>query len=98
MYIIFKSLLYIYIYIKYLVAYYLSIYFVAVCIKSKIETLHSYNLIWAVCHLFPQRWRTFTYSVSGNHWQGEPRDLLRTTSARKFSSCFWNLLQDAYFL
>ena len=22
------------------------------------RTLHSYNLIWAVCHLFPQRWRT----------------------------------------
>ena len=25
------------------------------------RTLHSYNLIWAVCHLFPQqRWRTHT--------------------------------------
>ena len=22
------------------------------------RTLHSYNLIWAVCHLFPQRWWT----------------------------------------
>ena len=22
------------------------------------RTLHSYNLIWAVCHLFPQRWQT----------------------------------------
>ena len=49
------------------------------------RTLHSYNLIWVVCHLFPrQRWRTLTYSVSGNHWPGEPRDLLKTTSARKF--------------
>ena len=53
------------------------------------RTLHSYNLIWAVCHLFPQqRWRTHTYSVSGNHWPGEPRDLLRTTSARKYRPAF----------
>ena len=50
------------------------------------RTLHSYNLIWAVCHLFPQqRWRTHIYSVSGNHWPGEPRDL---TSARKFRPAF----------
>ena len=53
------------------------------------RTLHFYNLIWAVCHLFPQqRWRTFTYSVSGNHWPGEPRDLRKTTSARKFRPAF----------
>ena len=46
------------------------------------RTLHSYNLIWAVCHLFPQqRWQTHTYSVSGNHWPGELRDLLKPTSA-----------------
>ena len=49
------------------------------------RTFHSYNLIWAVCHLFPQqRWRTHTYSVSGNHWPGEQRDMHKTTSARKF--------------
>ena len=53
------------------------------------RTLHSYNLIWAVYHVFPrQRWRTHTYSVSGNHWPGEPRDLLKTTSARKFRPAF----------
>ena len=53
------------------------------------RTLHSYNLIWAVCHLFPQqRWRTLTYSVSGNHWLGEPHDLRKTTSARKFRPAF----------
>ena len=53
------------------------------------RTLHSYNLIWAVCHLFPQqRWQTHTYSVSGNHWPGEPRDLRKTTSARKFRPAF----------
>ena len=46
-----------------------------------------YKLFWAVCHLFPQRWRTLTYSVSGNHWPGEPRDMFKTTSARKFKSC-----------
>ena len=51
------------------------------------RTLHSYKLFWAVCHLFPQRWRTLTYSVSGNHWPGEPRDMSKTTSARKFKSC-----------
>ena len=51
------------------------------------RTLHSYKLLWAVCHLFPQRWRTLTYSVSGNHWPGGPRDMLKTTSARKFKSC-----------
>ena len=29
------------------------------------RTLHSYNLIWAVCHLFPQqRWRTHTNNQS----------------------------------
>ena len=53
------------------------------------RTLHSYNLIWAVCHLFlRQRWWTLTYSVSGNHWPGEPRDQLKTTSARKFRPAF----------
>ena len=51
------------------------------------RTLLSNKLFWAVCHLFPQRWRTLTYSVSGNHWPGGPRDMLKTTSARKFSSC-----------
>ena len=62
------------------------------------RTLHFYNLIWAVCHLFPQqRWRTHTHSVKGNHWPGEPRDLRKTMSARKFSSCVWSHLQDAYF-
>ena len=45
------------------------------------------KLFWVVCHLFPQRWRTLTYSVSGNHWPGGPRDILKTTSARKFKSC-----------
>ena len=50
------------------------------------RTLHSYKLFWAVCHLFPQRWRTLTYSVSGNHWPGGPRDLFKTKSARKFKS------------
>ena len=53
------------------------------------RTLHSYNLIWAVCHLFPrQRWWTHTYSVSGNHWPEEPRDLRKTTSAPKFRPAF----------
>ena len=42
------------------------------------------KLFWAVCHLFPQRWRTLTYSVWGNHWSGGQRDMLKTTSARKF--------------
>ena len=51
------------------------------------RTLHSYKLFWAVCHLFPQRWRTHTYSVSGNHWPGGPRDMFKTRSARKFKSC-----------
>ena len=53
------------------------------------RTLHSYKLFWAVCHLFPQRWRTLTYSVSGNHWPGGPRDMFKTTSARKFKSCIF---------
>ena len=53
------------------------------------RTLHSCNLTWAVCHLFPRkRWRTHTYSVSGNHWPGEPRDLRKATSARKFRPAF----------
>ena len=51
------------------------------------RTLHSYKLFWAVCHLFPQRWWMLTYSVSGNHWPGGPRDMFKTTSARKFKSC-----------
>ena len=41
------------------------------------RTLHSDKLFWAVCHLFPQRWRTLTYSVTGNHWPGGPRDTLK---------------------
>ena len=57
--------------------------------RSSYRTLHSYNLIWAVCHLFPQqRWRTHTYSVSGNHWPGELRDLRKTTSVHKFRPAF----------
>ena len=51
------------------------------------RTLHSYKLFWAVCYLFPQRWRTLTYSVSGNHWPGGPRDMFKTRSARKFKPC-----------
>ena len=55
------------------------------------RTLHCYNLIWAVCHLFPQqRWWTHTYSVTGNHWPGEQRDMLKTTS------CIWSHLQDTF--
>ena len=57
--------------------------------KAVYRTLHSYNLIWVVCHLFPQqRWRTHTYSVSGNHWPGEPRDLRKTMSVHKFRPAF----------
>ena len=57
--------------------------------KCGYRTLHSYNLIWAVCHLFPQqRWRMLTYSVSENHWPGEPCDLLKITSTRKFRPAF----------
>ena len=29
------------------------------------------------------------YSISGNHWPGEPRDLLKTTSAFEFRSAFF---------
>ena len=29
------------------------------------------------------------YSVSGNHWPGEPRDLRKTTSAFKFRPAFF---------
>ena len=65
------------------------IVFRQMCLSIHYKTLHSYNLIWAVCHLFPQqRWRTHTYSVSGNHWPGEPRDLRKTTSAHKFRPAF----------
>ena len=57
--------------------------------EKNYRTLHSYNLIWAVCHLSPQqRWWTHSYSVSGNHWPGEPRDLRKTTPARKFRPAF----------
>ena len=66
--------------------------------KISYRTLYSYKLFWVVCHLFPQRWRTLTYSVSGNHWPGGPRDMLKTTPARKFKSCVRSYLQDAYFL
>ena len=53
------------------------------------RTLHSYDLIWVVCYLFPQqRWRMYTHLVSGNHWPGEPRDLRKTTSIRKFRPAF----------
>ena len=34
------------------------------------------------------KWRTHTYSISGNHWPGESRDLRKTTSARKFRPAF----------
>ena len=42
-----------------------------------------------VCHLFlQQRWQMHTYSVSGNHWPGETRDLRKTTSVPKFCPAF----------
>ena len=53
------------------------------------RTLHSYHLIWTVCHLLLRhRWRMHTYSVPGNHWPGEPRVLLKAMSARKFRPPF----------
>ena len=59
------------------------------CRTEDYRTLHSYNLIRAVGHLFPrQRWQTHTYSVSGNQWPGEPRDLCKTTPMRKFRPAF----------
>ena len=62
------------------------------------RTLHSYKSFWAVCHLFPQRWRTLTYSVSGNHCPGGPRDMLTTTSACVNSSpASLSHLQDGIF-
>ena len=67
----------------------LKIIFITIFETRGFRTLHSYNLIWAVCHLFPQqRWRTHTYSISGNHWPGKPCDLRKTTSAREFRPAF----------
>ena len=37
--------------------------------------------------LVPTKMADAQYSVSGNHWPGGPRDMLKTTSARKFKSC-----------
>ena len=37
--------------------------------------------------LVPTKMVDAQYSVSGNHWPGEPRDMSKTTSARKFKSC-----------
>ena len=39
------------------------------------------------------------YSVSGNHWPGEPRgQCLKLRPHLNFVSRFWNLPQDTYFL
>ena len=37
--------------------------------------------------LVPTKMADAQYSVSGNHWPGGPRDMLKTRSARKFKSC-----------
>ena len=37
--------------------------------------------------LVPTKMADAQYSVSGNHWPGGPRDMLKTSSARKFKSC-----------
>ena len=37
--------------------------------------------------LVPTKMADAQYSVSGNHWPGAPRDMLKNTSVRKFKSC-----------
>ena len=37
--------------------------------------------------LIPTKMADAQYSVSANHWPGGPRDMFKTTFARKFKSC-----------
>ena len=52
------------------------------------RTLHSYKLFWAVCHLFPQRWRMLNIQSRETIGQEDMfKNMFKTRSARKFKSC-----------
>ena len=49
--------------------------------------------------LVPTKMADAQYSISGNHWPGGPRDMLKTTLVRVDSSpASLSNLEDAYFL
>ena len=61
------------------------------------STLHSYKLFWAVCHLFPQRWRTL--NIQSRETIGQDHITCLILGPRVNSSpAFLSQLQDAYFL
>ena len=62
------------------------------------RTLSSYNFgLYATCSHIKDGGRSHIQSRE-TIGQEDPRDLRKTTSARKFSSCVWSHFQDAYFL
>ena len=62
------------------------------------RTLHSYKLFWAVCHLFPQRWRTLNIQSRETIDQEGNVTCLKLRRRVNSSPAFLSHLQDAYFL
>ena len=66
-----------------------------------ISDLHSYNLKWTVCHLFPkQRWRTHA-NIQSRETIGQENHVIRVYNYVLIwisSRVFWSRLQDTYFL
>ena len=67
-------------------------------VEGPYRTLHSYKLFLGGMPLVPTKMADAQYSLSGNHWPGGPRDMLKTTSARVNSSpASLSHLQDGIF-
>ena len=62
------------------------------------RTLHSYKLVWSVCHLFPQRWRTLNIQSRETIGQEDHVTCLILGPRVNSSPAFLSHPQDAYFL
>ena len=62
------------------------------------RTLHSYKLFWAVCHLFPWRWRTLNIQSRETIGQEDHVICLKTRPRGNSSPASLSHLQVAYFL
>ena len=65
---------------------------------AEYRTLHSYKLFWAVCHLFPQRWRTLNIQSRETIGQEDHVTCLKLGPRVNSSPAFLSHLQDDVFI
>ena len=65
---------------------------------ERYRTLHSYKLFWAVCHLFPQRWRTLNIQSRETIGQEDHVICLKIRPRGNSSPASLSHLLDACFL